>query len=94
MDRGAWRATVHGVTKGQTQLNRLSMHARLLFFPVLSPLGCTVGVTAGTGQAICLHPESPQGSPLAVAAVTRQLFTSDPTSCLLLWQATAFIPHS
>ena len=24
MDRGAWRATVHGVTKSQTQLKRLS----------------------------------------------------------------------
>ena len=24
MDRGAWRAMVHGVTKSQTQLNRLS----------------------------------------------------------------------
>ena len=26
MDRGAWWATVHGVTKSQTQLMRLSMH--------------------------------------------------------------------
>ena len=26
-DRGAWRATIHGVTKSQTQLKRLSMHA-------------------------------------------------------------------
>ena len=26
MDRGAWRATVHGVTKNQTQLKRLSTH--------------------------------------------------------------------
>ena len=26
MDRGAWRATVHGVTKSQTWLKRLSMH--------------------------------------------------------------------
>ena len=25
MDRGAWRAMVHGVTKSQTQLKRLSM---------------------------------------------------------------------
>ena len=24
MDRGAWRATVHGVTKSQTQLKQLS----------------------------------------------------------------------
>ena len=28
MDRGAWRATVHGVAKSQTQLKRLSMHGR------------------------------------------------------------------
>ena len=27
MDRGAWRATVHGVAKSQTQLMWLSMHA-------------------------------------------------------------------
>ena len=26
-NRGAWRATVHGVTKSQTQLKRLSTHA-------------------------------------------------------------------
>ena len=26
MDRGAWRAAIHGVTKSQTQLNKLSMH--------------------------------------------------------------------
>ena len=24
MDRGAWRATVHGITKSQTQLKRIS----------------------------------------------------------------------
>ena len=28
MDRGAWWATVHTVTKSQTQLKRLSMHTR------------------------------------------------------------------
>ena len=26
MNRGAWRATVHGVTKSRTRLKRLSMH--------------------------------------------------------------------
>ena len=26
-DRGAWWATVHGITMSQTQLKRLSMHA-------------------------------------------------------------------
>ena len=26
MDRGAWQATVHGFTKSQTQLKRLSTH--------------------------------------------------------------------
>ena len=73
MDRGAWRVTwgrVHGVTKGQTQLNRLSMHACVLFFPVLSPLGCTVGVTAGTGS-----PFASILSPLR-AHHRAQLFTS------------------
>ena len=27
MDRGAWQATVHGVTEGWTWLKRLSVHA-------------------------------------------------------------------
>ena len=29
MDRGAWRATVHGVAKSQTRLTQLSMHGSL-----------------------------------------------------------------
>ena len=28
VDRGAWRATVHGVAQSHTRLERLSMHAR------------------------------------------------------------------
>ena len=40
-DRGAWRATVHGVTKSQTQLNRLSMH---------KPVGWSVGWGPGNGS--------------------------------------------
>jgi len=31
MDRGAWQAIVHGVTKSQTRLKRLSTHARIFF---------------------------------------------------------------
>ena len=31
LDRGAWRATVHGVAKSQTQLKWLSVHATLFF---------------------------------------------------------------
>ena len=27
MDRGAWRATIHGVTKSRTRLKRLNTHA-------------------------------------------------------------------
>ena len=29
MDRGGWRATVHGVTESQTQLEQLSTHTRI-----------------------------------------------------------------
>ena len=32
MDRGAWRATVHGVTNSQTGLKQLSMQARMYTF--------------------------------------------------------------
>ena len=32
MDRGAWRATVHRVTKNQTRMKQLSMHAHKKLF--------------------------------------------------------------
>ena len=34
MDRGAWLATVHGVTKSQTLLKRLSKHPWMIHFAV------------------------------------------------------------
>ena len=34
MERGTWRATVHGVAKSQTRVKRLSRHARTLKSPV------------------------------------------------------------
>ena len=37
MDRGAWQATVHGVSKIRTLLKRLSTHARRTENPVSSP---------------------------------------------------------
>ena len=30
MDRGAWQATIHGVTKSQTRLKQLSAHRRTM----------------------------------------------------------------
>ena len=33
MDRGAWWSIVHGVTKSQTRLRRLSQHARIADYP-------------------------------------------------------------
>ena len=38
MDRGAWRATVHRVTKSQTQLKRLSMHVYLYYYIYIAAL--------------------------------------------------------
>ena len=38
MDRGAWRATVHGFAKSQTQLKRLSMHTHAGVTCISSPL--------------------------------------------------------
>ena len=29
MDRGAWRATVHGVAKSRTKLKQVSMHTHM-----------------------------------------------------------------
>ena len=45
MDRGAWWATVHGVSKSQTQLKRLSTRARTKALQV----GFNVSVSCGTG---------------------------------------------
>ena len=41
MDRGAWRATVHGASKSQTQLKQLSihMHEYIRFDPPICILG-------------------------------------------------------
>ena len=57
MDGGAQRATVHGVTKSQTQLKRLSTHtdhtghlvSRIHGPPPLSQSGPDLGVECGAG---------------------------------------------
>ena len=49
MDRRAWQATVHGVTKSRTQLKRLSMHA----WPMEIPIGA--GLSVG-GSTVALPP--------------------------------------
>ena len=38
MGRGAWQATVHGVTQSQTRLKRLSTHARAIMILKWLPL--------------------------------------------------------
>ena len=43
MDRGAWRATVHGVAKSRTQVKQLSMHAWPLLKPQHRPPGTVLG---------------------------------------------------
>ena len=35
MDRGAWRAAVHGVTKSQTQLKRLGIYTHTCLCPLV-----------------------------------------------------------
>ena len=40
MDRGAWQATVHGVTKSQTQLKLISMHIQILWLKYSILLTC------------------------------------------------------
>ena len=39
MDRGAWWATVHGVTKGQTGLKQISRHACTSVYPNYTRMG-------------------------------------------------------
>ena len=39
MDRGAWRATVHGVAKSQTRLSDFTSHTKILIIKNLLHLG-------------------------------------------------------
>ena len=53
MDRGAWQATVHRVTKSQTRLKRLNMHAskdnrQLMFKRPELPSGCQARMFTGS----------------------------------------------
>ena len=46
MDRGAWRAKIHGVTKSQTQLERLSIsfiEQKILNFKVIKYVNASFG---------------------------------------------------
>ena len=47
MDRGAWRATVHGVAKSQTQLSWLSTHKG-----ILRPVNMRTGVTLQSSRVL------------------------------------------
>ena len=48
MDRGAWRATVHAVTKSQTRLKRLSMHTRAKYTFSITCFTCLTVHEAGS----------------------------------------------
>ena len=59
MDRGAWRATVHGATKSQTQLKQFNMHEIeyekgyiSMYYVCIPELLCC---TTETNTAIGLH---------------------------------------
>ena len=70
MDRGAWRATVHGVAKSRTQLRRLNTHTEAACSPRPTPpsVCCpSLGVSATRmslnsegiwrGSPVCFHPQ-------------------------------------
>ena len=66
MDRGAWQATIHGVTQSQTLLKSLSLHAFDRNKPSLSSLilvGCLEPVVQGSAEKqVDRHPEC--GTPI------------------------------
>ena len=58
MDRGAWRATVHGVSKSQDTTERLHFHFQFFFTNIRHSQGGqmkTQGGEAGTPQAFRLQ---------------------------------------
>ena len=65
MDRGAWRATVHKVTKSRARLKRLSTHsgmhqARLI---IRGRTGAELGSTGGRRDGCCTNPPHVQPDP-------------------------------
>ena len=64
MDRGAWRATVHGVTKGRTQEMRQSAHAGLLLLGSFSCFAANLIILKQkVWQASLLRASHPYSSP-------------------------------
>ena len=53
MNRGAWRATVHGVAKSRTQLKQLSMHACMVRNRYHKDRG--LGLASHTGRCPTQH---------------------------------------
>ena len=51
MDRGAWRATVHGVAQNQTPLKGLSIHAQAVSVGQVRAL-----LQVASHPAVCLFP--------------------------------------
>ena len=60
MDRGAWRATVHGVTKSQTQLKRLSIHIVHKYFTTALLIMRSQRAVLSDQQLYLKGPHSPQ----------------------------------
>ena len=56
VDKGAWRATVHGVTKSQTQLKTITLSVVLSHLPSLKHLGRETHQGREKGPCLsCLH---------------------------------------
>ena len=55
MDRGAWRATVHGVTKSRTQLKQLSTHGHLKSTLPYMSLPLCVCVHGSECACVCVY---------------------------------------
>ena len=55
MNRGAWRATVHGVPKSWTQLKRLSRLALYIRYRVFKHLGCSTERGMVFASLTCLY---------------------------------------
>ena len=52
MERGAWQATVHEVTKSQTRLKRLNIHTHIFAFVDMNILGEILNLMRSVKQGI------------------------------------------
>ena len=71
MDRGAWQATVHGVTKSQTQLSDFYFHFQSYLGSSVSKEPAWTAGDPGSTPGLGISPEEGNGNPLQYSCLEK-----------------------